>query len=423
MRYRIPGALIVITVAILLGSGPAFAASNACKADLNGDLVVNFGDLAVLKSVFFQSCSPTCGDGVAQSPWEQCDDGNVRDGDGCSRKCEIEGPLPLVCGDGMAVTPERCDDGNLVDGDGCSSDCTIERPLEAVCGNGVAQGPTEQCDDGNDVSGDGCSKYCTIEVPPEVVCGDGIAQGPAEQCDDGNGLNGDGCSNTCTIEVPPPAVCGDGVAQGPKEQCDDGNRLVGDGCNIDCRIERPMVAVCGDGFADRPEQCDDGNFVSGDGCSCSCQIEHPVTMSGLEDRGLTVFDHATNLEWEKKTTDGSIHDKGNVYMWSAGWLDPNPSGTAFTVFLASLNAGACSACQCDWRLPTAAELWTIQDCSNGAPCVAPIFGPTQSDFYWSSTTLESIPPIIAWSVSFSGAHSDPFGKTYSYYVRAVRSGP
>ena len=51
MRYRIRSALITITVAMLLGSGPAFAEGNACKADLTGDLVVNFADLAKRKSV------------------------------------------------------------------------------------------------------------------------------------------------------------------------------------------------------------------------------------------------------------------------------------------------------------------------------------------------------------------------------------
>jgi len=87
MRYWIRSALITITAAMLLGSGAALAASNACKADLTGDLVVNFGDLAVLKSVFFQRCNdpgPTCGDDLAQGPAEQCDDGNLLDGDGCS---------------------------------------------------------------------------------------------------------------------------------------------------------------------------------------------------------------------------------------------------------------------------------------------------------------------------------------------------
>jgi len=93
MRYPIRSALITIMAGMLLGSGPALAESNACKADLNGDLVVNFGDLAVLKSVFFQRCNdpgPTCGDDVAQGPTEECDDGNVLSGDGCSSICMLE---------------------------------------------------------------------------------------------------------------------------------------------------------------------------------------------------------------------------------------------------------------------------------------------------------------------------------------------
>ena len=96
MRYGIRSALITITAGMLLWSGPALAASTACKADLNGDLVVNFGDLAVLKSVFFQRCSdpgPRCGDHVAQGPSEECDDGNVLNGDGCSSSCAIERPV------------------------------------------------------------------------------------------------------------------------------------------------------------------------------------------------------------------------------------------------------------------------------------------------------------------------------------------
>ncbi|MFM2419402.1 MAG: hypothetical protein RL385_4125, partial [Pseudomonadota bacterium] len=28
-----------------------------------------------------------------------------------------------VCGDGIVVTGEDCDDGNLQDGDGCARDC------------------------------------------------------------------------------------------------------------------------------------------------------------------------------------------------------------------------------------------------------------------------------------------------------------
>jgi cysteine-rich repeat protein len=72
-----------------------------------------------------------------------------------------------ICGNGLLEDVEDCDDGNLVDGDGCSSDCKIEKPL-ALCGNGVLEG-REECDDGNPVDGDGCSTDCKIETLSGIV--------------------------------------------------------------------------------------------------------------------------------------------------------------------------------------------------------------------------------------------------------------
>ena len=62
------------------------------------------------------------------------------------------------CGNGVVDPGEQCDDGNLVAGDGCSASCRLE-----ACGNGILD-PGEQCDDGNLVSGDGCSAGCRLEA-------------------------------------------------------------------------------------------------------------------------------------------------------------------------------------------------------------------------------------------------------------------
>ncbi len=35
---------------------------------------------------------PRCGDGIKQTPQEECDDGNKKNGDGCSANCKTEGP-------------------------------------------------------------------------------------------------------------------------------------------------------------------------------------------------------------------------------------------------------------------------------------------------------------------------------------------
>ena len=100
-----------------------------------------------------------CGDGeVFERLWEECDDGNYEDGDGCDRNCKIE----PICGDGVPnQATEQCDDGNTVDGDGCSKDCLTEILL--TCGDGSPNQDWEQCDDGNTVDGDGCSATCQIE--------------------------------------------------------------------------------------------------------------------------------------------------------------------------------------------------------------------------------------------------------------------
>jgi len=73
------------------------------------------------------------------------------------------GVSPVLCGDGnLDVGFEECDDGNTVNGDGCSSVCTLEI---LTCGDGVLDPPAEQCDDGNLVDGDGCSSVCQLENP------------------------------------------------------------------------------------------------------------------------------------------------------------------------------------------------------------------------------------------------------------------
>lgn len=72
---------------------------------------------------------------------ESCDDGNPFSGDGCSSTCQVEtgytcsgspsiclkNPISL-CGNGAINynLGEACDDGNLRNGDGCSSSCTVE---------------------------------------------------------------------------------------------------------------------------------------------------------------------------------------------------------------------------------------------------------------------------------------------------------
>lgn len=111
-----------------------------------------------------------CGDGNT-SDVEECDDFNLKSGDGCSAKCTIEigyscvidsstgtSICTPVCNDGIIIKPETCDDTNLNDGDGCSSICQQEPEFTCsgepsncvpICGDGFLITPAEYCDDGD----------------------------------------------------------------------------------------------------------------------------------------------------------------------------------------------------------------------------------------------------------------------------------
>jgi cysteine-rich repeat protein len=45
---------------------------------------------AALGLMFSPILAATCGDGQYSSPSEQCDDGNVANGDGCTSACQVE---------------------------------------------------------------------------------------------------------------------------------------------------------------------------------------------------------------------------------------------------------------------------------------------------------------------------------------------
>ncbi len=154
-----------------------------------------------------------------------------------------------------------------------------------------------------------------------------------------------------------------------------------------------------------------------------------------------IKDQRTGLFWEKKSDDGSIHDKDNSYTWcSSGGeyicnTDGSPmDGTMVTTFLAGLNTPPCSGGFCDWRIPNVRELATLVNyeavnpatfgafnagCTVG--CTVTTCSCTISDFYWSSSTFQDF-PVYAWAVRFhNGVTRDVF-KADGGYVRAVRGG-
>ncbi|MFA6410735.1 MAG: hypothetical protein WCW26_04145, partial [Candidatus Buchananbacteria bacterium] len=91
---------------------------------------------------------------------EICDNGQSNGQYGfCNLDCT--GQTPSVCGNQVKEGEEQCDDGNVVSGDGCSETCTTE--IVASCGDGILQ-EGEQCDDGIEGS-QTCTPNCEIIAP------------------------------------------------------------------------------------------------------------------------------------------------------------------------------------------------------------------------------------------------------------------
>ncbi|MBZ5709710.1 DUF4215 domain-containing protein [Nannocystis pusilla] len=103
----------------------AGACTLACLLPVCGDGHVGPGEScddgnASSTDACLATCVPAaCGDGFVHQGVEQCDLGAGNGpGAACKANCTAN-----VCGDGEEGPGEECDDGNLVDGDGCSSTC------------------------------------------------------------------------------------------------------------------------------------------------------------------------------------------------------------------------------------------------------------------------------------------------------------
>jgi len=111
-------------------------------------------------------CTLECGDGVTESPAEECEiPGGVPTGD-CTAECRNRA---IQCGDGFLTTGEICD-GTLFPagtppGSSCASDCSSI--TAAFCGDGSATGG-EECDPGQ-VSGETVGSFTCSNDCEEVA--------------------------------------------------------------------------------------------------------------------------------------------------------------------------------------------------------------------------------------------------------------
>ena len=218
---------------------------------------------------------------------------------GQSKVCENGtcGDAPHTCGDRILVMGiEECDDGNLIDGDGCDSDCQFScvtgdttrdcAAPDACAGKGICNDSTHVCGAPTPLPDDtdcGGGKRCRGGVCSPRTCGN-LAPDPNEECDDGNLIPRDGCENGCTFTCLSSDATRNCALAEPCDgisTCNDSTHTCSTptplqngaicGMNRYCSSRTCILAVCGNGSPEPTEQCDDGNTAEADGCTTQCK--------------------------------------------------------------------------------------------------------------------------------------------------------
>ena len=146
-------------------------------------------------SLAIQDLLGTCGNATLE-PGEQCDDGNLADGDCCSSGCAFEAA-----------------DSSCSDADACTHDDVCD-------GAGGCSGTAIQCDNGNPCTDDSCDPTGVCSFTPNAAV-----------CDDG-----DACTEADT--------CSAGFCGGGPVDCDDGNPCTADACDAAAGCSHEPILDC-----------------------------------------------------------------------------------------------------------------------------------------------------------------------------------
>jgi len=105
VRRNITHAPGTVYQATNLASVASVSATGFVTALGAGRATIAIGSGSVVTSIDVKVGEPACGDGVLD-PGEQCDDGDTRNGDGCSSTCQLENRPPIA----VCTSPTACND-------------------------------------------------------------------------------------------------------------------------------------------------------------------------------------------------------------------------------------------------------------------------------------------------------------------------
>lgn len=372
------------THALLAGS-PALDAGNpappasgatACAAADQRSAARPFAAACDMGAVEATYAISACGNGVLDGG-EQCDDGNVRDGDCCTSTCQLA-TVGSLCTDGDVCTDDACDGAGAcvaTNNAGACNDgifCTVGETCSAgACGGG---GPRD-CDDGIACTSDLCD--------PTLGC----------QHTEDNALCAD--SDPCTTDLCTGPLFGggdDGCAHFPESgsPCDDGNLCTPtDTCESGTCVGQDKLA-CADCFSCDPLT---GCTILGPEPTCREPTQSGRSKLQLRDAPDNKPDR---VNWTWKALDGTTSAEFGVPTGSTTYdlcIYDEASGTPTLVLHATPAVGTCGTAPC-WK--TKSKSHTYKDRAGAADGLSKII-------------LRSSPPKSRIVVKAKGANLPPLG--------------
>jgi hypothetical protein len=281
---------------------------------------------------------PNCGDGIHDSPAEDCDDGNTVDGDCCSSTCTFEAS-GSACGnstDNACTNPDTCNGAGACQanhesagvscGDPSDTDCTDPDTCDgsgacivnhlstgSACGDSSDTectdpdtcGASGTCLDNHAASGSACGD------PADNACTDPDTCDGSGACEDNHASSGAACGDASDTECTDPDTCdGSGMCQSNHAA---GGAACGSPSNTDCT---------------NPDTCDGSGScqVNDESAGTICTSDGNTCTSDQCDAG-GVCQHA-NLPNGSSCGDTMLTDCSNPDTCSAGVCQPNhdPSG-------------------------------------------------------------------------------------------------